>query len=91
MRDNHAGDRAAMVSGMIERTAARLFQKETGLSFGKWRQQLRMLKALEILGAGASVIQVALEVGYNDVSSFIAVFKKAYGETPAKYFACQTD
>jgi AraC-like DNA-binding protein len=27
-----------------------------------------------------------LNVGYSDVSSFIAVFKAALGETPAKYF-----
>jgi AraC-like DNA-binding protein len=38
------------------------------------------------LGAGASVTQVALEVGYSDVSSFIAVFKDALGETPARFF-----
>lgn len=30
--------------------------------------------------------QVAMEVGYADVSSFIAVFKEAFGETPARYF-----
>jgi AraC-like DNA-binding protein len=47
---------------------------------------LRLLVALEKLGAGASVTQVALEVGYNDVSSFIAVFRDALGETPARYF-----
>lgn len=76
----------AKEAGVTERTAARLFQKDTGLSFGKWRQQLRLLKALESLGAGASVMQAALEVGYNDVSSFIAVFRQAFGETPARYF-----
>jgi AraC-like DNA-binding protein len=38
------------------------------------------------LGAGDSVTRVALEVGYGDVSSFIAVFKAAMGDTPARYF-----
>lgn len=76
----------ATAAGVTARTAARLFVKETGQTFGQWRQQLRLLVALEHLGAGASVTQVALEVGYNDVSSFIAVFRDAFGDTPARYF-----
>jgi AraC-like DNA-binding protein len=76
----------AKVAGVTARTAARLFVKDTGLTFGQWRQQLRLLVALERLGAGDSVTEVALEVGYADVSSFIAVFKDALGETPARYF-----
>jgi len=76
----------AAAAGVTARTAARLFAKETGQTFGQWRQQLRLLAALEHLGAGASVTQVALEVGYSDVSSFIAVFRDAFGDTPARYF-----
>lgn len=76
----------ATVAGMTERTVARLFLKETGLTFGQWRRQLRLLAALERLGAGESVSNVALDVGYEDVSSFIAVFKAALGDTPARYF-----
>ena len=72
--------------GMTDRTAARLFAKDTGLSFGQWRQQLRLLKALEPLSQGRSVTLVALDVGYADVSSFIAVFRQAFGDTPARYF-----
>ncbi|SHJ58145.1 AraC-like ligand binding domain-containing protein [Paraburkholderia terricola] len=76
----------AAAAGVTARTAARLFVKETGQTFGQWRQQLRLLVALEHLGAGASVTRVALDVGYNDVSSFIAVFRDAFGDTPARYF-----
>lgn len=79
-------DELAEAAGVTARTAARLFVKETGQTFGQWRQQLRLLAALERLAGGASVTQVALEVGYSDVSSFIAVFKDALGETPARYF-----
>ncbi|SIT48653.1 Uncharacterized HTH-type transcriptional regulator YeaM (fragment) [Paraburkholderia ribeironis] len=74
----------AAAAGVTARTAARLFVKETGQTFGQWRQQLRLLVALEDLSAG--VTQVALEVGYNDVSSFISVFRAAFGDTPARYF-----
>lgn len=76
----------ASAAGMTARTAARFFAKETGLTFGQWRRQLRLLRALELLGDGASVTRVAIEVGYQDVSSFIAVFTDAFGTTPAKYF-----
>jgi AraC-like DNA-binding protein len=79
-------DDLAAAAGVTARTAARLFVKETGLTFGQWRQQLRLLAALERLGGGESVTQVALAVGYNDVSSFIAVFRQTLGETPARYF-----
>lgn len=71
---------------MTVRTAARRFVAETGMPFGRWRQQLRLLAALERLGAGESVTSVALDVGYEDVSAFIAAFKAAMGETPARYF-----
>jgi AraC-like DNA-binding protein len=79
-------DDLAAAAGVTARTAARLFVKETGQTFGQWRQQLRLLVALEYLGGGSSVTQVALDVGYNDVSSFIAVFRDAFGDTPARYF-----
>lgn len=72
--------------GITERTAARRFQSETGMTFGRWRQHLRLLLSLERLAAGESVTSVAIDVGYDDVSSFIAAFKAALGETPARYF-----
>src|SRR5271168_2554866 len=69
------------------RTLERLFQKETGLSFGKWRQQLRLLHALRLLAAGRPVTTVALEVGYESASAFIVMFKRTLGVTPHRYFA----
>ena len=55
------------------------------MSFSKWRQRLRLLSAVERLGHGESVTDVAFDVGYEDVSSFIAMFKLAMGQTPDKY------
>jgi AraC-like DNA-binding protein len=69
------------------RTLERLFQKETGLTFGKWRQQLRLLYALRLLAAGRPVTAVALEVGYESASAFIVMFKRTLGVTPRRYFA----
>jgi AraC-like DNA-binding protein len=73
------------------RTLERLFQKETGLTFGKWRQQLRLLHALRLLAAGRPVTAVALEVGYESASAFIAMFKRTLGTTPRRYFAAPSD
>ena len=69
------------------RTLERLFQKEIGMTFGKWRQQLRLLQAMRLLAAGQAVSAVALEVGYESASAFIAMFKRTLGVTPHRYFA----
>jgi len=68
------------------RTLARDFRKETGFSFGAWRAQLRLLRALELLAAKRSVTQVALALGYESTSAFITRFQRHLGVTPARYF-----
>lgn len=72
--------------GSSPRTIERLFQTEAGLSFGRWRQRQRLLTALEQLAYGESVTNVALDVGYESASSFVAAFKAVFGTTPARYF-----
>jgi AraC-like DNA-binding protein len=67
-------------------TLGRLFRDETGMSFGAWRQQLRLVAALELLGQDRSVTAVALELGYRSVSAFVAMFRRSLGTTPAQYF-----
>lgn len=70
--------------GMSERTLARLFQRQTGESFGRWRQRIRLHHARGQLEAGESVTAVALNCGYVSVSAFIAAFKKLFGRTPGQ-------
>jgi AraC-like DNA-binding protein len=77
-------------AGASVRTLERLFRAETGMTFGKWRQQLRLLHALRELAAGRPVTVVALEVGYDSPSAFIAMFRSALGTTPTRYFANAT-
>jgi AraC-like DNA-binding protein/quercetin dioxygenase-like cupin family protein len=76
----------AKTAGASARTLARLFVKQTGMTFGAWRQQARLLKALELLAAGQGVTATALDLGYDSPSAFIAMFKKALGVSPGKYF-----
>lgn len=73
-------------AGATERTLARAFVRETSMTFGAWRQQVRLLRALELLAEGESVTGVALELGYDSTSAFIAMFRRALGTTPARYF-----
>ncbi len=71
--------------GASERTLARLFIKQTGMGFREWRQQLRLLTAIERLAADGDVTAVALDLGYGSPSAFIAMFKRVLGETPGRY------
>jgi AraC-like DNA-binding protein/quercetin dioxygenase-like cupin family protein len=72
--------------GASARTLARRFQAETGLTFALWRQQARLLEALVRLAAGVPVTAVALDLGYDSPSAFIAMFRRALGTTPGRYF-----
>ncbi|MFA6209663.1 MAG: helix-turn-helix transcriptional regulator [Candidatus Obscuribacterales bacterium] len=73
--------------GMSERTLARLAVKETGMSFGQWRQQIQIALALQWLGQGMSVQKVSEDLGYESASSFVLMFRRALGSSPAKYMA----
>jgi AraC-like DNA-binding protein len=73
--------------GASKRTIERLFQLETNLSLGKWRQQLRLMRSLELLAAGEKITHAALEAGYSTPSAFIAMFRSTLGVTPGRYFA----
>jgi AraC-like DNA-binding protein len=73
-------------AGASKRTIERLFKIETGLGFGKWRQQLRLGHALRLLAAGDAVTTVAMDVGYDSISAFISAFRLTFGKTPGQYF-----
>jgi AraC-like DNA-binding protein len=83
--DNTDLDGWAARIGMSRRTLTRRFQSETGWTIGQWRQQMRLLAAMERLAAGDSVTTIALDLGYASVSSFIAVFRRYLGTTPRAY------
>ena len=76
-------------AALTERTAARLFVSDTGMTFGRWRQHMRLQVALGHLAAGASVTETAFAVGYSDVSSFIIAFRQLFGATPARILSAE--
>ena len=71
--------------GVTAKTIHRLFAKETGMTFGQWRQQARLLFALERLACGDRIIDVAIDSGYASQSAFTAMFKRHFGVPPSGF------
>ena len=91
---NNPSDRATIGEwarriGMSERALFRLVRQETGMSFGRWRQQADIMFAVERLSEGDAVQNVAFNLGYDSTSAFISMFKKVLGQPPARYLAAR--
>jgi AraC-like DNA-binding protein len=85
--DERTLDEWAKEAGMGRRTFMRAFSQEMRMPFGRWRQQARLLAALERLARHESVTDVAIAVGYESVSAFIEMFRATLGTTPGAYFS----
>jgi AraC-like DNA-binding protein len=72
---------------LSERTMSRLFVEDFGMSWGDWKRQLLVTLALQRMAGGSSVHNVALSLGYESASSFIAMFKRTLGKPPGQYLA----
>lgn len=68
---------------MSLRTFHRHFERQTGMRFGRWRQQARLLHALQALTRGQPVLQTALACGYDSHSAFTSAFRKHFGFAPS--------
>ncbi len=75
----------AKQAGASARTLSRRFREETGMSFSHWRQQLVLLKALELLSEGRSVTEVSSRLGFASDSAFISMFRRLMGISPGRY------
>jgi AraC-like DNA-binding protein len=71
--------------GASERTAARLFRDELGISYQQWRQQAVLAHALPMLARGMPIGHVAAATGYASDSAFSAMFKAAMGQSPSHF------
>lgn len=70
---------------LSERTLARRFAQETGLTCGQWRQRARLFRSLDLLADGQPITAVALAVGYDSLSAFGAAFRRHFGCSPQQY------
>ncbi len=75
----------ARQAGASERTAARLFRDELGMSWQQWRQQALLAHALPLLARGMPVAHVAAASGYASDSAFTAMFRQAMGRSPRHF------
>ena len=76
----------AFLTGRSPSTFRRSFKLKFGTTPRQWIIQKRMDKALDLLkNRSLEVSQVALEVGYENVSHFISAFKKIHGYTPGQH------
>jgi AraC-like DNA-binding protein/quercetin dioxygenase-like cupin family protein len=73
--------------GASSRTLARLFERELGMGFTQWRQQVRLAHAAPLIARGMPLAQVADELGYTSQSAFSAMFRKTFGQSPSVFFA----
>jgi AraC-like DNA-binding protein len=48
-----------------------------------------VILAIQSMARGASVKSVANELGYENASSFVTMFRKALGQSPARYMAAR--
>lgn len=72
--------------GVTAKTVHRLFAKETGMTFAQWREQARLLFALQRLASGERVIDVAFDCGYASQSAFTAMFRRHFGVPPSTFY-----
>jgi AraC-like DNA-binding protein len=73
---------AARLCKMGERTFARRFTAATGLGWGRWRNEVRLLGARRLLEQGTSVGEAARDCGYDSPSALTAAFVRRFGVTP---------
>ena len=64
----------------------RAFKESTGLSPHAWRREHRLDEAKNMLrNTDASVISIAVALGYSSQTAFAAAFKKLTGDTPSNW------
>ncbi len=72
---------------LSERTLARRFADELGMTWRQAQRRMRMVRAIEMLAQDTQITQIALNTGYNSLSAFNAAFKDFTGQTPTEYRA----
>jgi AraC-like DNA-binding protein len=71
--------------GVSEGHLSRLFHHATGLTFREYVAQVRLEHAKSLLlRTGKGVTEIAFECGFQSVSQFHRVFRKAHGKAPGQ-------
>jgi YesN/AraC family two-component response regulator len=76
----------ASIMGYSTKYMSRVFKQETGMKFNEYRLQRKIEKAKEFLETtDYRIKQIAYELGYENSESFVRIFKKRTGLSPAVY------
>ena len=87
-KENISLDTAADALGISRFDVSRLFSSSIKINFVKYVNFMRIAYAKELLETTtASVLDIALECGYETLRTFNRVFKEYAGTTPLKYRA----
>ncbi len=72
-------------AGMSPSKLKMLFKKIYGKAMYEHYQERRMIKAKAMLLSGQSVKEVAMELGFKNISNFSIAFKKQFGNQPHEF------
>ena len=66
----------------------RMFKQVTGITLHQWLLRTRLRRAAErLVGTRAPVTEIALAIGFHDLSNFIRSFRAEFGPSPSQYRA----
>ena len=62
-----------------------VFQQVESLPLYRYQLQLRLARALDLLGDHVDLTSLALDLGFSSHSHFSAAFRRVYGQTPSAF------
>jgi AraC-like DNA-binding protein/mannose-6-phosphate isomerase-like protein (cupin superfamily) len=89
MQDHYATVSLAELSSVFsysQRQLQRIIKEATGIGFSDNLRKIKLLIAARLLrNTSMSVAEIAVDVGYDDVTGFRQAFKLYYNKTPSQY------
>lgn len=85
LAENVSASALARASGLSPYHLIRVFRRQLGLTPHAYQLSIRVRLAKDLLRAGVSVAEVALQTGFYDQAHLTKVFKSQVGVTPGKY------
>ena len=62
-----------------------VFRQVEGMPLYRYQLQLRLAKALDLIGRYEDLSALAAELGFSSHSHFANAFRQSYGRTPAEF------
>ena len=76
------------MAGISRDYFSRIFKNVTGMNYNKWLNMIRLEKATELLAnQEMTLTEIAMQSGFQSISSFNRVFREEKGMSPDEYRA----